>query len=44
MGPARRVPDLGESTREDAIREVEEETGLTVEVTDVIGIYSDPST
>ena len=34
--------DLGESTRQAAVREVEEETGLTVEVTDIVGIYSDP--
>ncbi|NHD16403.1 MULTISPECIES: NUDIX domain-containing protein [unclassified Actinopolyspora] len=34
--------DLGETTREAAVREVAEETGLTVEVTDIVGIYSDP--
>lgn len=34
--------DLGETTRQAAEREVEEETGVTVEVTDVAGIYSDP--
>ncbi|GAA2349708.1 NUDIX domain-containing protein [Saccharopolyspora halophila] len=35
--------DLGETTREAVIREVEEETGVLVEVVDVTGIYSDPS-
>jgi ADP-ribose pyrophosphatase YjhB (NUDIX family) len=34
--------DLGETTREAAIREVEEETGILVEINDVTGIYSDP--
>ncbi len=34
--------DIGETTREAAIREVREETGIEVEVTDIIGIYSDP--
>ncbi len=34
--------DIGETTREAVIREVWEETGIEVEVTDVVGIYSDP--
>lgn len=34
--------DLGESTAQAARREVEEETGLHVELTGVSGIYSDP--
>ncbi|SDP79505.1 ADP-ribose pyrophosphatase YjhB, NUDIX family [Actinopolyspora xinjiangensis] len=34
--------DLGETTRQAALREVAEETGLTVEITGIVGIYSDP--
>src|SRR4051812_35572789 len=34
--------DLGESIGETAIREVREETGLTVEIDGIVGIYSDP--
>lgn len=34
--------DLGESTTEAVVREVREETGLDVEVTGLVGIYSDP--
>lgn len=34
--------ELGESVTECAIRETREETGLDVEVTGVVGIYSDP--
>jgi ADP-ribose pyrophosphatase YjhB (NUDIX family) len=34
--------DLGESVAEAAVREVVEETGVTVEVTGLVGIYSDP--
>lgn len=34
--------DLGETTRQAAQREVEEETGLKVDITDLVGIYSDP--
>ncbi|MES9604600.1 NUDIX domain-containing protein [Actinomadura sp. NPDC000929] len=34
--------DLGESVTQAAIRETKEETGITVEVTGLIGIYSDP--
>ncbi|WP_020420226.1 NUDIX domain-containing protein [Amycolatopsis sp. ATCC 39116] len=34
--------DLGESVVDAVRREVEEETGLTVEVTGISGIYSDP--
>ncbi|MDA1348160.1 MAG: NUDIX domain-containing protein [Chloroflexi bacterium] len=36
------VQDVGESARDGAIREVFEETGLTVSVTRLIGVYSDP--
>ncbi|MFU8875510.1 NUDIX hydrolase [Micromonospora sp. SL4-19] len=35
--------DVGESTVQAAVREVEEETGLHVEVTGISGIYSDPA-
>jgi len=34
--------EIGESCTEAAIREVREETGLDVEVTGLVGIYSDP--
>jgi ADP-ribose pyrophosphatase YjhB (NUDIX family) len=34
--------DIGESVVQAARREVQEETGLTVEVTGLSGIYSDP--
>ena len=34
--------DLGESVRDAAVREVEEETGVSVEVTGLVGIYTDP--
>ncbi|PRW61989.1 NUDIX hydrolase [Actinopolyspora mortivallis] len=34
--------DLGETTRQAALREVAEETGLAVEITGIVGIYSDP--
>lgn len=34
--------DLGETTREAAIRETLEETGIQIDVTDIVGIYSDP--
>lgn len=34
--------DLGESIGDTAIREVREETGLTVEIDGIVGIYSDP--
>jgi 8-oxo-dGTP pyrophosphatase MutT (NUDIX family) len=34
--------DLGESVREAAIRETKEETGIDVEITGLVGIYSDP--
>ncbi|WP_433652077.1 NUDIX hydrolase [Micromonospora zamorensis] len=35
--------DVGESTAQAAMREVEEETGLHVELTGITGIYSDPA-
>jgi ADP-ribose pyrophosphatase YjhB (NUDIX family) len=34
--------DLGESIADAAVREVAEETGLTVEITGLVGIYTDP--
>ena len=34
--------DVGETLAQTAIREVKEETGLDVEVTGIVGIYSDP--
>jgi ADP-ribose pyrophosphatase YjhB (NUDIX family) len=34
--------DLGESVAQAAVRETLEETGIECEVTDVVGIYSDP--
>jgi 8-oxo-dGTP pyrophosphatase MutT (NUDIX family) len=34
--------DLGESVRQAAIRETEEETGITPEITGLVGIYTDP--
>jgi ADP-ribose pyrophosphatase YjhB (NUDIX family) len=34
--------DLGERIADTAVREVKEETGLMVEVTGIVGIYSDP--
>lgn len=34
--------DIGETTRQAAVREVREETGIEVDVTGVVGIYSDP--
>src|SRR3954471_14585046 len=36
------VMELGESIAECAVREVREETGLEVEITGIVGIYSDP--
>ncbi|MCK2240889.1 MULTISPECIES: NUDIX domain-containing protein [unclassified Crossiella] len=35
--------ELGETLTEAVVRELVEETGITVEVTDVIGIYSNPN-
>ncbi|WP_052357438.1 NUDIX domain-containing protein [Actinomadura welshii] len=34
--------DLGESVTQAAIRETKEETGIEVEITDLVGIFSDP--
>ncbi|MEQ9367349.1 MAG: NUDIX hydrolase [Leptospirales bacterium] len=34
--------DLGESAEEAAVREAKEETGLDVELTDMLALYSDP--
>jgi ADP-ribose pyrophosphatase YjhB (NUDIX family) len=34
--------EIGESIREAAVREVEEETGVRVKVTGLVGIYTDP--
>ncbi|GAA4755028.1 NUDIX hydrolase [Actinomycetospora chibensis] len=34
--------DLGESVSQAAVRETREETGLKVEVTGIVGVYSDP--
>jgi 8-oxo-dGTP pyrophosphatase MutT (NUDIX family) len=34
--------DIGETTREAAIREVHEETGISIEITGISGIYADP--
>jgi len=34
--------DLGESVADAVVREVEEETGVNVEVTGLVGIYSNP--
>ncbi len=36
------ISDPGESPRETAVREVEEETGLRITITRVIGVYPDP--
>ena len=34
--------DLGESAAEAALREIAEETGVTIELTGLVGIYTDP--
>jgi 8-oxo-dGTP diphosphatase len=34
--------DVGETVREAAVREVAEETGLAVEVSRLVGVYSEP--
>ena len=36
--------DVGESMAETVVREVKEETGIDVEVTGVVGIYTNPTT
>ncbi|MCU0541875.1 MAG: NUDIX domain-containing protein [Oscillatoriaceae cyanobacterium Prado104] len=33
----------GESVKEAAVREVKEETGLNIEITQLLGVYSDPA-
>lgn len=35
--------DVGETVSQTVVREVREETGITVEVTGLIGVYSDPA-
>lgn len=35
--------DIGESSSATAVREMKEETGIDVEVSDIIGIYTDPT-
>jgi ADP-ribose pyrophosphatase YjhB (NUDIX family) len=35
--------DVGESMADTVVREVKEETGIDVEVTDVVGIYTNPN-
>lgn len=35
--------EIGETAEQAAIREAEEETGLTVEIEKLIGVYSDPN-
>src|SRR5262249_17973682 len=35
--------DLGESLTQAAIREVQEETGITCQITGLVGIYTDPN-
>ncbi|NES13267.1 MULTISPECIES: NUDIX domain-containing protein [Micromonospora] len=34
--------EIGETVAQTAVRETREETGITVEVTDIVGVYSDP--
>lgn len=34
--------DLGEAVADAAVREVKEETGVTAEITGLVGIYTDP--
>ncbi|MFC4046880.1 NUDIX domain-containing protein [Dactylosporangium siamense] len=36
------VMDIGETLAETAVREVKEETGLDVEITGLLGLYTDP--
>jgi 8-oxo-dGTP pyrophosphatase MutT (NUDIX family) len=42
MGAPDGKQELGETPRQCAIRETEEETGVRVEVTGLVGIFSDP--
>src|SRR2546421_13058159 len=41
--PGGRV-EVGETASQAAVREVAEESGVTIEITDLAGIYSDPHT
>ncbi|MGW7597077.1 NUDIX hydrolase [Streptomyces antimycoticus] len=34
--------DIGETVSDTVVREVEEETGISVEVDDIVGLYTDP--
>lgn len=35
--------EYGETVEEAVIREVKEETGIIIEITDLLGVYSDPA-
>lgn len=42
MGAPRGGHDIGESIGDTVVREVEEETGITVEIDGISGLYTDP--